>query len=202
MSQAQEIKINLKCTGYLVGKIVGNSETYSLLEGVFGEGNIIKEWGVANESKDALQRGLQYWPRIDFAIKPLNINRDFDENRHLIAEAYNKFHGFFRDIKKIGLSNHDWDINRNPRCFLAIEYEDKTTTKHRLGSLINACAIGQIGIVVAVNDKTYRSYERIVRYLEFLHIHGKLPIHPGNYLILKRDDFEDFLKNHQAYIKT
>ena len=90
-----------------------------------------------------------------------------------------------------------WGVNRNPRCFLVIEYENKTTTKHSLGSLINACALGKIGIVVAVNDKTYRSYERIIEYLKFLHVNEKLLVLPNNYIVLKRNDFEHLLKRYQ-----
>jgi len=173
---------------------MSNSETFSLLQNVFGDGNVIAEWGVGNESQDALQRGLQYCPRIDFAIKPLNTTRNWAENRLRMRAAKQNYHQFFQDLKYIGLSNSNWNENNNPRCFVAIEYENKTTTKHRLGSLINACALGNVGIVVAVNDKTYRSYERIIKYLEFLQINDKMPVHPNNYILLKRNDFENFLR--------
>ena len=173
---------------------MSNSETLSLLEGFFGEENVIKEWEVAKESQDALQKGLQYCPRIDFAIKPLNTDRNLDENRHLIMRTYRKYNQFFRWLMQIGTSNHEWRVNRNPRCFLAIECENKTSTKHRLGSLINACAIGNVGLVVTLNNKTYCSYERIVKYMEFLDFNEKLDLHPKNYIILKRNKFEALLR--------
>jgi hypothetical protein len=132
---------------------VEHSKTCSLLEGFFGKENVVEEWDIAKESEDALQKGLQYCPRIDFAIKPFNIDRNVRENRHSIAEAYDRYHGFFQSLREIGQSNSDWDVNRNPRCFLAIEYENKTTTKHRLGSLINACAIGDIARAETLQKK-------------------------------------------------
>ncbi len=163
-----------------------DSATFSLLVGFFGEGNVIAEWDVAKASQDYLQRGLQYCPRIDFAIKPLNINRNINGNRLSIDGIFRRYEQFFHTLKRIGLSNPNWDTNPNPRCFLAIEYENKTTTKHRLGSLINACAIGKIGIVVAMNDKVYRSYERIIKYLQFIQHNKKLNAIPNNYIILKK----------------
>jgi hypothetical protein len=175
------------------------SETYLILENVFGKGNVISEWDVSKKSQDALQKGLQYCPRIDFVIKPLNIDTNVDRNQNLIHKTYYAYEIFFEKLKKIGLNNRYWRINNNPRCFLAIEYENKNTTKHRVGSLINACALGNVGIIVALNDKTFQSYERIVKYLAFLHVNNKLPVHPNNYIILKQDDFENQLRNSVGY---
>ena len=169
--------------------------TLSLLSNVFGEENVIKEWDVADQSEDALQRGIQYCPRIDFAIKPLNIdNSNILGNREAIIERYYSIENFFNILRMAGISNRNWTLNRNPRCFLAIEYENKTTTKHRFGSLLNACAIGCVGIVVTLNDRAYFSYDRIVNYMDFIDVNDKLRIHPTNYIIVTRNIFEGLLR--------
>lgn len=173
---------------------MSNLDTFSLLSGFFGEKQVIKEWDVGKNSEDALQRDVQYCPRIDFAVKPLNIdNQNILKNRDLIFETYEKYRNFFSNLSMWGITNYYWRLNPNPRCFLAIEYENKTTTKHRFGSLINACAIGCVGLVIAVNVKTYNSYSRIVKYMHFLDVNEKLQLHPKNYIILRKDDFEKLL---------
>lgn len=170
--------------------------TLSLLEGVFGQGNVIKEWDVAKESRDAFQRKLQYCPRIDFAIKPLNIDSNIIHNSRLINEAYQRYQVLIDALRQCGLTLSRWTTNTNPRCFLAIEYENKTSTKHRLGSLINAGAIGKVGVLVALNVKVHRSYDRILNYLEFLQQNKKLDEIQGNFLVIKRESFEKILQGY------
>lgn len=168
-------------------------ETLFLLESVFGEGNIVAEWDIGKESEDALQRNVQYCPRIDYAVKPLNIDREIIRNSQAINERFAYFRRLIDTLKEEGLTCSEWTTNENPRCFLAIEYENKTSTKHRLGSLINAGAIGKVGIIVTLNPKTYRSYERILNYLEFLQQNKKLNLRLSNIIILERDKFEHML---------
>ena len=60
-----------------------NGELLSLLENVFGKGNVLQEWDVARNSEDALKKKLQYCPRIDYAVKPLNIDGNIEDNNYL-----------------------------------------------------------------------------------------------------------------------
>ena len=173
-----------------------NDSTLSLLENVFGNGSVIPEWDIAKNSQDALRKGLQYCPRIDFAIKPLNIDRNIARNSFLINQAYEKNHDLIDELKKNGLTSPQWTENANPRCFLAIECENKTSTKHRLGSLINASAIGKVGILVALNPKVYRSYDRILSYLEFLQQNKKQNEMQNNFLVIQWENFEAILKEY------
>lgn len=178
---------------------MSDDRTLSLLEEVFGQGNVIPEWDVAKNSLDALQRRLQYCPRIDFAVRPLNIDTRIYHNQRLIDEAYQNFEDLIDTLIKNGLTCTRWTDNKNPRCFLAIEYENKTSTKHRLGSLINAGAIGKMGIIVSLNPKVYRSYDRILKYLEFLQQHKKTNELQNNYLVIDQGKFEEILRE---YVKS
>lgn len=177
---------------------MSSDRTLSILEEAFGKGNVIEEWDVAKESRDAFQRNLQYCPRIDFAVKPLNIDRNINYNNRLINQAYEEHRVLIDTLKQKGLTLSRWTTNANPRCFLAIEYENKTNTKHRLGSLINAGAIGKVGILVALNAKVYRSYDRILNYLEFLQQNKKLNEIQGNFIVIKRRSFEKNLRRYAS----
>ena len=117
-------------------------------------------------------------------------------NNQAINERYASFQTLIESLKEEGLISSEWAVNANPRCFLAIEYENKTSTKHRLGSLINAGAIGKIGIIVALNSKTYNSYERITNYLEFLQQNKKLNLRLCNFIVLEKSKFERILSGH------
>jgi hypothetical protein len=161
-----------------------------LLNRVFGQSNVLPEWDVARDSQDALQRPLHYCPRIDYAIKPLNIDRNFDRNTAIINASYERYESLIEELRNNALENYFQTENKNPRCFLAIEYENRTSTKHRLGSLINAGSIGKLGIVVTLNDATFRSYDRILQYLDF--------VNSNKNIVLSQSDFEDVLRQYLA----
>jgi len=175
-----------------------SDQEFTLLEKTFGRGNVIKEWDIAKDSQDALTRGLQYCPRIDYAIKPLNVTRDVDYNKELIRQAYIQHENIIDEIRSNGLIASPWSTNENPRCFLAIEYENKTSTKHRLGTLINAGALGKVGIIVTLNPKTYRSYYRILEYLKFLQQHRKILQIQNNFIVIEKAEFNRILRAHVA----
>lgn len=54
-------------------------EILTALIHVFGESNVLYEWNVGQNSRDYLQYLRQYCPRVDFAVKPLNISDDDGE---------------------------------------------------------------------------------------------------------------------------
>ena len=63
----------------------------------------------------------------------------------------------------------DFVGNENGRCFIAVEIESKSTSrKHKMGSIVNASALGRIGIVVGLDDNTVSALIRILGYLKFL----------------------------------
>lgn len=87
-------------------------------------------------------------------------------------------------------------LNENPRCFLAIEIEHKTSRKHRLGSIVNASAIGKIGIIAASNLTVFNSLIKIRKYLEYINSVGKLKYNPRNVMILLAEDLLEALETN------
>jgi hypothetical protein len=95
----------------------------------------------------------------------------------------------------------DLIFNINPRCFLAIEIERETSEKHVLGGIINASALGKVGIIVTKDEK-YQSAMRIRRYLRFLVAVGKggepEDVTLGkNTILLPRTEFLEVLEGYQ-----
>jgi hypothetical protein len=169
------------------------------LKRIFGENNVVKEWNVAENSMDQFTRKL-YCPRVDFAVKPFNTDLNFEYNNGLINSAYERFEGLLLRLKLASDAiMEDFDPNQNPRCFLAIELENKTSRKHRLGSLYNASVIGKIGIVVAKNTQVYNSLVKIRKYFEFLKNAWKSPYTPKNIMIVTESDFLRVLEEYPAY---
>ena len=87
------------------------------------------------------------------------------------------------------------DSNNNPRCFIAIELENKTTRKHRLGSLINAAALGKIAIIVTANESVLKSFKKLLNYLIYLNEIKKIGWAPRNIILINADDFIEVLRN-------
>jgi hypothetical protein len=181
---------------------LSNNVILTLLEDVFGQDNVIAEWNVVKDSQDALHAGLHYCPRIDFAVKPLNEDGNIDHNNALINEAYVIREPLMNEIKNSGRTCSEWNLNENPRCYLAIEHENKTSTKHRLGSLINAGAIGKMGIVVASDSKVYASYDRILNYLDFLQLHRKQNRIRCNFVVTEEDTFKEILRRNAQVFRS
>lgn len=172
-------------------------ELMAELKRVFGADNVQKEWDVAKNSLDNLTRE-QYCPRIDFAVGPFNIDRNSWINTRRIDKAYREHAQLFRKLEQIaGYNNRTIDSNYNPRCFLAIELENKTSRKHRLGSLINASAMAKMGIVLASDEKVLQSLLKIRKYLNFLQEAWKFGDVPKNILILRNEDFLVALRKYQ-----
>lgn len=85
--------------------------------------------------------------------------------------------------------------NQNARCFMAIEIENKNSKKHMMGSIINAGALGRVGILVAWHDSALRTAIRMRQYFSFLRTAEKRTFDMSGVLILTKDQFEDSLSN-------
>jgi len=164
-----------------------SDEVFIRLKQVFGKENVVKEWNVAKSSKDAYTREL-YCPRVDFAVGPFNIDANIEYNNRLIKEAYQKYRKLLK-LLKTRSDNRALEPNENPRCFLVIEVEHKSSRKHRLGSIVNASALGKIGIIVASNQRVFESLVKIRRYLEFLERVRKTRSAPENVMIITQENF-------------
>jgi hypothetical protein len=172
------------------------AEIFLELKRIFGNDNVKKEWDVAKNSRDAFTREL-YCPRIDYVVGPFNIDANVYQNGQTINECYDLYRDFLRELHLRSGNDEALEANHNPRCFLAIELENKTSKKHRIGSLINASAMGKIGIVVAANSKVFQSYVKIRKYLKFLEAVGKIQIAPKNIIVLTQADFLQALRDRR-----
>jgi len=165
----------------------------------FGENNVKPEWDVAKESRDALNRVdyeiPPYCPRIDFAIGPFNIDKRLRHNNKIISQRFLEFEEFFNELKR--KNQNEWSplvTNRNPRCFVAVEVENRNTDKHMMGSIINASAIGKIGILISSDETNYEAMNRIRVYMDFLKRAKKMESYPQNIIVVKRSDFIDLFR--------
>ncbi|WFO74923.1 hypothetical protein J4526_07575 [Desulfurococcaceae archaeon MEX13E-LK6-19] len=179
-----------------------SDEILDLLKKVFGKDLVKKEWNIAVEAEDLWKRlrNKTYVPRIDYVVGPFNITSSRDNLRE-INEAYNNYRGLIQDFIKNGFTNNfNGKWNENPRCFIAIEVENKTSIKHRLGSMLNASFMGKIGLIVAQNERTFKSFQKLLTYLNTVTELRKTPIRaPENIIVIREQNFKEILKR---YIKN
>jgi len=154
-----------------------------------------------------------YSPKIDIAIGPFSIHPEqkliyeYDDlvkkSSILINSLIDSFRNNYSRYSWIRLGRLPQNINDfltpqasnpNSRCFLAIEIEGKTSMKHRLGSIINASALGRIGIIVAKNEEVLKSILRLLAYLHFLKEVRKLTFDINNIIVIREDQFINILK--------
>lgn len=113
------------------------------------------EWSVVKDATDALAADLKvYAPRVDIAIGPFNVAQGRDE-RIDVTLLPPRFRNLFDGLEP----------NRNPRCLLAIEVVYSGSSKHVMGDMLNASALGLFGLVVGT-DKMMPKVHRIGQYVE------------------------------------
>jgi len=141
-----------------------------------------------------------YSPRLDIAVGPFAFRtryiEDYDElmdnSRIFIEKMMNCHITNVRDYDESGYNLSYEELkekNRNSRCLLAIEIENTTGAKYIIGSVVNACALGRIGIFIAWNHEKLKSAIKLRKYLEFLARVGKNTFDTTNLLILEKDQF-------------
>lgn len=146
-----------------------------------------------------------YRPVIDVAVGPFATHRrhvgDYDR---MIGE----YEGFFSEI----LSAHARNLRRfrseygaqtlgdlyrgnpNARCFLAIEIEKgNPDLKYLMGSMINASALGRVGILVAWDQCRLRGMLRVRENFLYLSELGKNTFDTTNLIFLEKDQLTDAL---------
>ncbi len=136
-----------------------------LLQNIFGNNFVEKEWDSYKYDTHFSNHKEVYGPRHDVAIKPFNSYGDLDcgvdntksmQNHRLIKVL-------IKDKLEAGCKIKDvW--NSFSRCFIGIEIEFSGSSKHILGSLINASVSGSIGIVIG-NKDNLKKIQRIYDYL-------------------------------------
>lgn len=83
--------------------------------------------------------------------------------------------------------------NRNGRCMLAIEVENKSSRKHLMGGAVNASVLSRVGIAVGFDDEKHRAFLNLYRYFEFLRRVEKPTFNTNNLLIISKEQLEDIL---------
>jgi len=175
------------------------AELAASLAGLFGNDQVIKEWRSLS-GEDAV-----YSPRIDVAVGPFATGAvqhavDFDillASHMPLIDRLIAHH--IDNVKRMrssdSLPSLEGITSRNPnaRCFLAIEIENRCSRKHILGGLVNAAALGKIGIVVPWTPERLRAVLKMRRYLFFLASVGKNTFDPTNLLVLERNQVEQAL---------
>jgi hypothetical protein len=164
------------------------------LERLYGEVEV--QW------RPFLGRGRAiYAPVVDIAVGPFATEAQYG-NRY--AELLTETRDFIdRLIEK---HNHNVEengeqtsferierFNENARCLLCIEIEDSGTRKHCLGDLINASALGRIGLLIARSEKMLKVFLRQRVYLGYLQSVGKNTFRTDNALVLTEAQFDECL---------
>lgn len=168
--------------------------TRKSLSSIFGQNNVIKEWNVAKESRDAFTRQL-YSPRLDLAVGPFNIDANIKRNQEEIKKALDNRRKFIdamlqhSDPPACGIEQFLANSNPNPRCFLAVEIENSGSSKHMLGNIANVSILGAIGVVVPFNDEKLALCRRIREYVAFATEVRKLKGVFKNVLIINKQNF-------------
>jgi hypothetical protein len=167
----------------------------SQLKGIFGKRRVKSEWSVAKGSRDAWTRDL-YCPIIDIAVGPFNTKRNVYVDREKINRAYLKYKYFAEKLQNAtGTKIDDECLNANPRCLFAIEIENETDAKAMLGSIVNAAAVGKIGIMVAFNRKSYSYLIKLRKYLRFIKdVHKVQEDISKNVIIISKNEFAAILE--------
>ena len=175
----------------------------------------IKEEWIAFGGK--VLRGMSS-PRIDLAIGP------FSEGTKHLSEYYELredpiISKFLEKVKKCHFENlkrHNipknlnkdfstWDniedcksINKNARCFIAIEIEGRNDRKVVLADIINTSAIGHLGIIVAT-DEVLRIFDRLLYCRWFMKETKMFNFSVGNVFILSKEQFKEILTNQKQH---
>jgi len=153
-----------------------------------------------------------YSPQVDIAVGPFAIEHRYDAEydrmvngcQHLLdtwidmsRQNWQSVMGRYWSVAPYSPSGYGDFIgqgaNRNARCFIAIEVENKNSRKHLMGSIVNAGALGRVGILVAWQEEVLRAAIRIREYFDFLHEVKQRTFNISNTLVLMRNQLANSL---------
>ncbi len=142
-----------------------------------------------------------YWPVVDIAVGPFATRERLGhrytqlvlDSRALI-ERLIEFHN--GNVEELG-ERMDFgtllEFNENARCLFCIEIEESGSRKHCLGNLVNASALGRVGLLVARNKRTLDIFVRERAYLKFLEGVQKNTFKTANALVVSEEQFDEWL---------
>jgi hypothetical protein len=142
-----------------------------------------------------------YWPVVDIAVGPF---AKFEKRGPRYTAMMNQTRLFIQSLIEVhnqnvqaldGQANFHMLVhfNENARCLFCIEVEQSGSKKHCLGNLVNASALGRIGLLVAMRDSVLRTFVRQRAYLKFLADVEKNTFKTANALILTAAQFDECL---------
>lgn len=165
---------------------------------VFDEEYIKTEWPAV------LDNGV-YSPRLDLAIGPFAIEESYESQYNEMIQEPVILH-FLRRLQETHIQNLERTshmnapelerklfMNPNARCFISIEIENAVTQKHMLGAIVNASALGRLGILIPWNERQLRAFIRALNYLGFLKSVGKNTFDMTNIFIVTKEQIEGIL---------
>jgi hypothetical protein len=148
-----------------------------------------------------------YSPKVDIAVGPFAVERGYENEYDLMVNSFRRlvdtWIDMFRQNWQSVIGGRYWSVspyspsgyrdfieqsaNRNARCFIAIEVENKNSRKHLLGSIINAGALGRVGILVAWREEVLRAAIRIREYFDLLQEAEKRTFNMSDVIVLSRN---------------
>jgi hypothetical protein len=142
-----------------------------------------------------------YAPVVDVAVGPFAIERTYvdeytlllDRTRTFIETLIQKHNENTAGLETPSAFEVVRTANENARCLLCIEIEESGSRKHCLGNLVNASALGRIGILVARSSEMMRVFVRQRAYLHFLTEVRKNSFRTDNALVLTETQFNECL---------
>lgn len=164
------------------------------LRTIFNKDLVKTEWDSVKYDGHTTNHVLVYAPRHDIVVGPFNSYAELDIGIDRAKQM--RSHPFAKRLLEVLLERENLDKVWNPvsRCFLAIEIEFSGSSKHMLGSIINACASGSIGIVITTRENT-KKVRRLCSYLRRLQDLERIEIHSlWNLIVFEADEFIDLIK--------
>ena len=161
-----------------------------------------------------------YSPVVDIAIGPFAIgDQRYEKEYDTMVNSFNQLIDswisiFKQDWQDYIVQHNYWEVsptsrtpsgyqdfigpaaNRNARCFIAIEVENESSKKHLMGSIVNAGALGRVGILIAWQEKVLRAAIRMREYFDLLKQAGKRTFNMSSVIILNQDQFTDCLDKY------
>lgn len=142
-----------------------------------------------------------YSPAIDIAVGPFAIADSYVTRYSEMLGESQQFIQLLIDAHNVNVQEEGERVtfdsvahfNENARCLLGIEIEESGGRKHCMGDLINASALGRVGLLVARNRKILNVFLRQRVYLKFLAGVGKNTFRTDNALVLTSEQFDEIL---------
>jgi hypothetical protein len=142
-----------------------------------------------------------YSPAIDVAVGPFAVEerleaqytRLLEKSRNLIQRFVEAHNHNVEDTEEQTSFEGVLHFNENARCLIAIEIENTGSKKHCIGDLVNASALGRIGLLVAWSPGVFRTFLRQRVYLGYLARVGKNTFRTDNALVLTKEQFDECL---------